>query len=160
MNEVGWHASLSLAHGRAESSRGRMWVQRPLTVPSRTPDKSLASAHSQRKTRPVMTTSSTRIPSPETCSVSRVEFPAWKEEHMEDHRSHNWRGGQRKNLSVKPETRTLNGRDHLSYFWHCCGRLQYIPVSVPQEQLSWRQESTQPQAWEEQEETVAHSQHG
>lgn len=157
MNKVGWHASLSLAQGRAESSRGRTWVQRPLTVPSRTPDKSLASAHSQRKTRPVTTTSSTRIPSPDTCSVSRVEFPARKEEHMRTVTAKEEDKEKSVVSSVKPETRTLNGRNHLSYFWHCCSPLQHVPVSVPQEQLSCRHESTEPQAWEEHKETAPDS---
>lgn len=112
MNKEGCDASLSLAHGRAESSRGRMWVQRPLAVPSRTPDKSLESAHSQRKTRPVTTTSSTRIPSPDTCSVSRVGFPA-REERMEDRQGRNWKGEQRKTCCIICKVRNPLVHTHL-----------------------------------------------
>lgn len=68
-------ASLSCAEGRMESSRGWTCDHRPLTTPSRTPAKSWTSMHSHKKTCPVTATTSTRKPSPETWSDSRVAFP-------------------------------------------------------------------------------------
>lgn len=68
-------ASFSRAEGRMESLRGRMCAHRPLTVPSRSPIRSLTSIHSHSNTLPVMATRSTRFPSPETWSDTCVAFP-------------------------------------------------------------------------------------
>lgn len=71
---VCWDASLSCAEGRMVSSRAQICDHRPLTGPSRITVKSLKLIHSHRKTCPVMATTSTRKPSPETWSDTRVEF--------------------------------------------------------------------------------------
>lgn len=71
---VCWDASLSCAEGRMESSRAQICDHRPLTAPSRITVKSLMLIHSHRKTCPVMATTSTRKPSPDTWSDSRVAF--------------------------------------------------------------------------------------
>lgn len=65
-----------------ESSRGCICAQCPLTVPSRTNVKSLTSIPSHRNTCPVMATRSTRIPSPETWSDSRVALPEKTHTHI------------------------------------------------------------------------------
>lgn len=87
-------ASLSRAEGSRQSSRAWMCDHRPWTAPSRIPIQSLMPTHSHRKTCPVIATRSTRKPSPETWSDSRVAFPVKRQiQHSmngQRHKKQNW----------------------------------------------------------------------
>lgn len=67
-------------------SAGSMRAQHPLTVPSRSPVRSLTSTHSHRNTCPVEATSSRRVASPETWTDKRPVFPAKKKTHTHKQR--------------------------------------------------------------------------
>lgn len=152
MNMLCWDASLSCEEGRMESSRGHTCAQCPLTVPSRTPVKSLTSKHSQRNTCPVIVDRTARIPSPETWSNNLVALPVKRHTQIEDLKIllQIRPGIGIRNVQLRLKTSqnpqkpshvfsqlaegicTLNGSNHMKNFWDRCSGLQQVFIPVPQ----------------------------